>query len=116
MIIYGSRNKQLAKEIINEKCNHFGKQNCIDMYVFQKYAHVFWIPFFSIGKTGVSQCDHCKQMLKLKEMPSDYRLAYDNLKAQTKIPIWMFSGVALIVFGIIFGTISEKIKIKKMRN
>ena len=95
MIIYGSRSKQLAKEIIIEKCPHCGTQNSIDMHVFQKYAHVFWIPMFPIGKQGVSQCDHCKQVLKNAEMTSSLKISYENLKATTKTPFWMYSGLIL---------------------
>lgn len=113
MIIYGSKSKELAKEILTDKCSNCGTQNCIDMHVFQKYAHVFWIPFFPMGKTGVCQCDHCKQVLKLKEMPSSLKASYDNLKAQTKTPIWMFSGLALVAVLITIGVISDKKKDEK---
>ena len=83
------------------------------MHVFQKYAHVFWIPFFPMGKTGVSQCDHCKQVLKLKEMPASLTASYDNLKSQTKTPIWMFSGLALVAVLITIGVINDKKKDEK---
>ena len=113
MIIYGSKSKELAKEILTDKCQNCGTQNWIDMHVFQKYAHVFWIPFFPMGKTGVSQCDHCKQVLKLKEMPASLTASYDNLKSQTKTPIWMFSGLALVAVLITIGVINDKKKDEK---
>ena len=113
MIIYGTKTKELAKEHLIDKCPNCGTQNSIDMHVFQKYAHVFWIPFFPVGKTGVSQCDHCKQVLKLKEMPSSLRTAYDNLKVQTKTPIWTFAGLALVAALITIIIISDKKKAEK---
>jgi hypothetical protein len=113
MIIYGSKSKELAKEILTDKCPNCGTQNSINMHVFQKYAHVFWIPFFPMGKTGVSQCDHCKQVLKLKEMPSSLTTAYENLKAQTKTPIWTFSGLALVAVLITLIVINDKKKDEK---
>jgi hypothetical protein len=113
MIIYGSNSKELAKEVLTDKCQNCGTQNSIDMYVFQKYAHIFWIPFFPMGKTGLSQCDHCKQILKLKEMPATLTASYDNLKAQTKTPIWMFSGLALVAVLITIGVINENKKNEK---
>jgi hypothetical protein len=67
------------------------------MHVFQRYAHIFWIPFFPIGKTGASQCGHCKQVLKEKEMPSSLKMAFDDVKSRTKTPYWTFAGVAIIV-------------------
>jgi hypothetical protein len=113
MIVYGSKNKQLAKETIFEKCPNCGTQHSVEMHVFQKYAHVFWIPFFPMGKTGISQCDHCKQVLKLKQMPPGLVDSYNNIKAQTRTPVWMFAGLALLAFGITAGVISEKNKSAK---
>ena len=113
MIVYGTKTKELAKEHLIDKSPNCGTQNSIDMHVFQKYAHVFWIPFFPVGKTGVSQCDHCKQVLKLKEMPSSLKTAYDNLKAQTKTPIWTFAGLALIAVLITIIVISDKKKAER---
>ncbi len=113
MIIYGTRGKELAKEIITDKCPNCGTQNSIDMHVFQNYAHVFWIPFFPTGKTGVSQCDHCKQVLKLNQMPSSLKDSYENIKTQTKTPVWMFAGLALVAALIVVGVISEKQKGEK---
>lgn len=113
MIIYGSRSKELAKEILMDKCQNCGKTNCIDMHVFQKYAHVFWIPFFPMGKTGVSQCDHCKQVFKLKEMPASLKASYENLKSNAKTPVWMFSGLALIAVLVTAMVISDKKKGEK---
>ena len=108
MIIYGSKTKQLAKEVLIDKCPHCGTQSSVELYVFQKYAHVFWIPFFPVGKTAVSQCEHCKQVLKLKEMPASLTTAYENLKAQTKTPIWTFSGLALVAVFIALGILNDK--------
>jgi hypothetical protein len=108
MIVYGSRSKELAKDILTDQCPNCGKQNSIDMHVFQKYAHVFWIPFFPMGKTGVCQCDYCKQVLTLKEMPASLAISYENLKARAKTPIWMFSGLAVLAILITIGFISDK--------
>ena len=110
MIIYGSRATEIAKAALTEKCPNCATQNSIDMYVFQKYAHIFWIPFFPIGKTAVSQCSNCKQVLKLKEMPPVLSGAYENLKGQGKTPIWTFSGLALVAVLITIGVISDKNK------
>jgi len=99
MIIYGVRSTQLAKEIITDKCSGCGTQNSTELYVFQKYAHVFWIPLFPVGKTVVSECHHCKQVLKQKEMPSALISSYEKIKSQTKTPVWTFAGLA--VFAVI---------------
>jgi zinc-ribbon family len=112
MIIYGTNSKQIGKEILFDKCSNCGTSNTIEMYAFQKYAHVFWIPIFPIGKTGISQCDHCKQILKLEEMPAELKGAYDSLRLRSKTPIWVFSGLVVIAVligvGIIFSNNRNK--------
>jgi hypothetical protein len=97
MIIYGSRAKQVGHEHLTDKCPNCESQNTLDLFVFQRYAHVFWIPFVPIGKTGVSQCGNCKQVLKLNQMPAYLKAAYQRAQAQTKTPIWMFLGLAAVV-------------------
>lgn len=113
MIIYGSRSVKLAVEQVSDSCPHCGTANSIELYVFQKYAHVFWIPFFPIGKTAVSQCNHCKQILKKDEMPSSMISAYDRIKAKTRIPVWTFAGLALVGALILVGFVSNKQKDEK---
>lgn len=96
MIIYGTRSKELAHQTIAGPCPNCGTPNHTEMHVFQRYAHLFWIPFVALNKTGVSQCNHCKQALRTKEMPPALKSEYETLKAQTKTPLWMFTGVALL--------------------
>jgi hypothetical protein len=110
MIIYGSKSKPLAHQTLSEKCSSCGTQNSVAMHVIQRYAHVFWIPFFPTGKIGVSQCDHCKQTLRTKEMPPALKGEYENLKGQTKTPLWMFIGLALLAIIIVSVVVDENRK------
>jgi hypothetical protein len=110
MIVYGSKNKLLRSEIITDKCASCGKQNVIYIDVLQKYAHLFWIPFFPMGKTGQSRCSHCNQVLTLKEMPSSLTSTYQRLKSNTRTPIWVYAGVALFALLIARELVNDKIK------
>jgi hypothetical protein len=110
MIIFGTKGEKLAQEILATTCPNCGSQNSIYMYVFQQYAHVFWIPFFPIKKTGISQCTECNQVLNPEGMPISLTYAYNELKAKTKTPFWMFSGMALLAVIMIIGVVSEKIR------
>lgn len=95
MIVFGSNSALVHKEFIIEPCPVCNHINCVEMNVLQKYVHVFWIPFFSMGKTGISICGHCKKVMKLSEMPETYKQAYHNARLQSKISIWTFSGLVL---------------------
>jgi hypothetical protein len=96
MIVYGRKAKLLATETLTEKCPGCGMLAGVQLNVVQKYAQVFWIPFIPIGKTGISKCSNCNQVLKLKDMPPSFQASYDTLKAQAKTPVYMYTGIILL--------------------
>jgi hypothetical protein len=100
MIIYGTRNKKLESIFPNNKCAHCNNVNTLEMHIFQKYAHVFWLPFFPLQKHGISQCNHCKQVLTNKQMPPALQEVFNETKKTSKTPIWLYTGAALLIFGI----------------
>ncbi len=101
MIVYGWNSSHLKSEHLKEvACPHCQNTDGISISVFGKYAHIFWIPTFPIGKEGVSECQHCKHTMKEKEMPDNFKHAFKAFKSTLKTPVWHFSGlmvVALIV-------------------
>ncbi len=105
MIIYGSKATHIITEPIGEQCPHCASTNTMHMSVFQRYAHIYWIPFFALNKIGASQCTHCKQVLQTKEMPTSIRLAYENVKLRAKTPLFVFSGLAAITVIILIAII-----------
>jgi hypothetical protein len=110
MIIYGRRSSTIkAAELTNEKCPSCQTQGSLIMGIYSRYAHIFWIPMFPIGKTGISQCQHCKQVLKLNEMPAELKYHYQTLKAQSNVPKWQFIGLIIIAFLVIMTIISTHV-------
>jgi hypothetical protein len=114
MIVYGTRATLVKSEYLFESCANCHTANSMQMSVFQRYAHVFWVPLFPIGKTGVSVCSNCRQVLNLQQMPPSLKMSYDNLKTGTKIPIWHFVGTFGIICIVIALFISDKQKGEKI--
>ena len=97
MIVFGSNSSHLKFEHLKEAvCPHCQSQDVIDIHVFGRYAHIFWIPVFPMGKIGTTSCQHCKQTLKEKELPNEFKQAFKHFKGSLKTPIWHFSGLILI--------------------
>lgn len=102
MIIYGRRGTHIGSVMPNSLiCTNCNSTGTVTMSAFTNYAHIFWIPLFPFGKTVVSQCQHCKQVLNEKEMPSEFRTYLTELKGSTKTPVWTFAGLLLI--GVLIG-------------
>lgn len=112
MIVYGAKSKVILSETLFEKCPNCGTSNSVQMHVIQKYAHVFWIPSFPTGKTCETECSHCKQVLKLKEMPDSFKEEYESLKTRSSTPVYVYSGlivlVLLITFGVFIGNKNDR--------
>ncbi|HTF20282.1 MAG TPA: hypothetical protein VK658_19560 [Chryseolinea sp.] len=114
MIIYGRRATHLkTSQLAHVACPHCGTNGAVTASVFAQYAHIFWLPFFSVGRTGGSQCQHCKQVLKVNEMPPAVKTAYQDLTKETRIPLWNFVGLAGAAFLIAYGSYASGETAKK---
>lgn len=97
MIIYGYRSSHLLTEPVSGTCPACTIPDALRMSVFGRYAHVYWLPLFPIGKTGASECGHCRQVLVPKEMPIELKQNFQGLKQRARAPWWHFVGLALLV-------------------
>jgi hypothetical protein len=102
MILYGTKSTKLLVEPIGNQCANCFTIHTMDLYIIQNYAHVFYIPMFPVGKTGISQCNHCRQVLKLKHMPESLKGTYEKVKKQTHAPMWTWAGATVILAIIIY--------------
>lgn len=114
MIVYGTKAVHLKTENLKSiSCPSCGTQGSLVLSIFRRHAHVFWIPLFPIGKTGVTQCQHCKHVLERKEMPENIKNDYYRIANESKGPIWQFAGLGLIAALFVFGAYSSKEESKR---
>lgn len=108
-VYYGTKGThRLTAAVPGVACPACGTPNALRASVYSRYAHIYFIPFFPIGKPALAQCEHCQQVFEEKDMPADsLRPAVQTLKAQTKHPIWAWLGAVaiagLVVMGIVNG-------------
>lgn len=109
MIIFGSRATHLrSQQIPTATCPNCKTKGSLIASIFSKHAHIFWIPTFPMGRTGVFECQNCHMGFKKKSLGDDGKLAYKNLNGEVKTPIWKYSGLALFVMLIAFVIYSGK--------
>ncbi len=98
MIFYGSKATKIGELSVSGTkcayCENTGKQQ---ISVFRKYAHIYWIPFFPLGKKAVAECTHCKRTIGQKEFSGNLKNRYEEIKEQLKGPIWHWSGLGVLV-------------------
>lgn len=109
MIFYGKKGSVLRTEqLTGLSCPNCMTKDALHCAVAGSYAHIYWIPFFPLGKSLISQCTHCKQVLEEKDMPHDLREHCQYLKQEAKTPIWYFSGIGVIIALGILGAVTSK--------
>ncbi|TCK66892.1 zinc ribbon family protein [Winogradskyella wandonensis] len=97
MIFYGTNASRLKDgRLSNVTCPNCNKQTSMTYSVFGKYAYLYWIPVFPLGKTNVLECDNCKRTYKLKELPSQIQQKFE-LEKHRGIPLKHFAGSAILV-------------------
>jgi len=101
MIFYGTKASRIgATEIIGTVCQHCDQAEPQHLSVFGKYAHIYWIPFFPIGKKAVSECTSCLVTISQEEFPNSLKQQYSQQKKELKTPIWHWAGLGII--GLLF--------------
>ena len=111
MVIYGTRATGIGSfQVEGTKCKHCETTAPQDVHVFGRYAHVFWIPLFPVGKVAVAECTECKKTIKKKEFPNSLREQYGRVAQNyVKRPIWHWAGLGII--GLLAGLIGLSVAI-----
>ncbi|GGG47473.1 hypothetical protein [Hymenobacter glacieicola] len=109
MIIYGYRTSHLRTEPVAGSCPTCATPDSLRVSVLGRYAHVYWVPLFPLGKTGGSECGHCRQVLRPTEMPPALRQEFQTVKQRAGVPLWHFAGAALAALGVLWGVVSNSL-------
>jgi hypothetical protein len=109
MIIYGTRASHIKSvQLEKETCTSCNTKGALLLSTYARYAHVFWIPIFPIGRVSASQCQHCKQLLESDQMPAQIKAYHERNVAETRVPLWQFAGLVLIGIAIAFGVYANQ--------
>lgn len=100
MIIYGTGEKKLtiSRAYVKSACPQCG-EFAINYHFFKKYFHLFWIPVFPYGNRSVAHCEKCNATYQ-DIIPQSLKREMENAKGVTGTPIYLFSGLALIVIAV----------------
>ncbi len=94
MLIYGQKSTQLTTKALDDiTCESCGATGTTDLTIYTLYFHLFWIPTFPFSKSGYSHCRNCQLTLEKGDMPLSIETTYEELKKESKSPLWSFAGI-----------------------
>lgn len=97
MLISGTRKKHIQSIVVEEEtCSNCNFSDSLVFFYFTKYIHFFWIPTFSLGIEGYSECSNCKNVLLQKDMQEDLKEVFLFYMKENKSPLWSYSGLLIL--------------------
>ena len=97
MIIFGSKASRISEiEIPAIACGYCQNRDTQHVSIFGKYFHIYWIPFFPVGKKAVAECMHCKRTIEEKEFSDELKSAYNVNSSTAKTPFWHWLGLGTL--------------------
>ena len=97
MIIFGTKGAHVRTEPLpGATCPTCTAPETLQLSVFSRYAHIYWIPLFPFSKPTLAQCTQCLSTWEQQHMPLEVRGAAQQLKEGVAAPIWHWAGLAII--------------------
>lgn len=105
MVLIGTNETCLLKgTILNTECPNCNFHSSIDYSIFTRYTSLTLIPLFPVGNTVHIECNNCSKEIEFDDLDDNtkIKLIEENKRTNRKRPIWLFSGVIILICYIIF--------------
>jgi hypothetical protein len=96
IILFGSRTGHAKTLRVPGICKNCGASDSVELIVYQRFAHIFWVPIFPIRKIYTTECYKCKASLTGDEVQRAYTSFYQEAQKKVGTPFWTFAGVILV--------------------
>ncbi len=107
MVIYGYHSSHLRTEPAPGNCPACATPDALRTSVFGRYVHLYWLPLLPIGKTGTTECQCCRFVVRPKEMEPSLRQSFRELKQRSRVPGWHFAGLLLALLGLGWNLVAQ---------
>lgn len=78
ILFFGTRpGKKETKALINVACPYCHQTGTLTAVAQPNYAHLFWIPLFTINTIRHAECSHCKKVYYKEEFTPEMERALE---------------------------------------
>lgn len=105
MVLIGTNETCVLKGKISEiECLNCNSLSSIDYSIFTRYTSLTLIPLFPVGNSIYIECNNCSKEIEFEDLQENTKriLIEENKKINKKKPIWLFSGVIILICYIVF--------------
>lgn len=105
MVLIGTNETCVLKGKISEiECPNCNSNSSIDYSIFTRYASLTLIPLFPVGNLINIECNNCSREIDFEDLDENtkIKLIDENKKTNKRRPIWLFSGIIILICFIAF--------------
>ncbi|WP_426060245.1 hypothetical protein [Hymenobacter sp. B1770] len=108
MIVYGTNGAHVRTTLLpGVNCPSCAAAETLQLSLFSRYVHIYWVPVLPYSKPVVAQCGHCQRAWEGKELPAEVQESARGFKKETRAPLWHWSGLALIAIFIAWAVVAS---------
>ena len=108
MIIYGTNGALVrTAPMPSVACPSCAAPGTMQLSLFSRYVHIYWVPVLPYSKPVVAVCSHCQLAWEEKTMPATLQGTAREIKRGTRAPFWHWSGLMLIAAGMAWATVAS---------
>ena len=90
----------LETKKLDQLCPSCGKTG-MELNIVGRYVSFFYIPMSGTGKKASVYCSSCEDIFNDSRIPHQVKQEADTLKKSASRPIWFFTGLILLIIGIV---------------
>jgi hypothetical protein len=109
MVLIGTNETCILNGTIsNIECPNCNFHSALNYSIFTRYTSLTLIPLFPVGNTINIECNNCSKEIDFDDLDENTKtkLIDENKKTKQKRPIWLFSGIIILICFIAFYSIS----------
>jgi hypothetical protein len=108
MIVYGTNGAHVRNTPLpGMSCPNCATPEALQLSLFSRYVHIYWVPLLPYSKPVLAQCSHCQRAWETKELPAELQESVRGFKKETRAPLWHWSGLALIAVFIAWAAVAS---------
>ncbi|MEM9075703.1 MAG: zinc-ribbon domain-containing protein [Bacteroidota bacterium] len=87
ILFFGTRPGKSSSQLLQGvSCPFCGQRNTLTVISRPNYAHLFWIPIFTINSSTHAECSHCKKYFYKEEFSTEMKQASQKVSITSSKP------------------------------
>jgi len=84
-------------DVFGVKCKNCDARKSLELISYNRYMHIFFVPFVTSGKESRVLCNNCGAEYRVDIQPERIKELARSEQGLIKTPLWHFSGLGIVI-------------------